>query len=234
MDGYLGTVLPMGINFAPRNWVNSEGQSLPIQQYAALYSLMGILYGGDGRTNFGLPNLKGRFPLGMGMTPGTSENYSQGATGGASHVTLTANNLPPHIHPAAASVSMSGMTVSLPPFSASATTNTTLQVSPSLGTTANPADGNYLSGLALTGSPGSWSGKIYSATPLASSVSLAGAVSDTTVTVTPNGTASVSGSAAASVTVGPNPTSNSSVLTIPPYTALRFIICVNGLFPARN
>jgi microcystin-dependent protein len=234
MDGYLGTVLPMGINFAPRNWVNSEGQSLPIQQYAALYSLMGILYGGDGRTNFGLPNLKGRFPLGMGMTPGTSENYSQGATGGASHVTLTANNLPPHIHPAAASVSMSGMTVSLPPFSASATTNTTVQASTSPGTQTVPSAGNYLAAPQANKVGASQiSVSSYASTP-GTLVSLAGATSNTTVTVTPNGTASVSGSAAASVTVGPNPTSNSPVLTIPPYTALRFIICVNGLFPARN
>lgn len=88
-----------GFNFAPRNWAFCDGQLLPIAQNTALFSLLGTTYGGDGRTTFGLPDLRGRVPLhdGSGTGPGLS-SYSLGQQGGLETVTLTAQQIPPHNH----------------------------------------------------------------------------------------------------------------------------------------
>ena len=69
---HIGTVEPFAGNFAPRGWMKCEGQLLPIAQYSALFSLLGTIYGGDGRTTFALPDLRGRVPVGAGSGPGLS------------------------------------------------------------------------------------------------------------------------------------------------------------------
>jgi microcystin-dependent protein len=233
MEGYLGTVLPMAITFAPRNFSDCKGQLLNIQQYAALYALIGTAYGGDARTTFALPNLQGRFPLGIGTTPNTSNTFSLGATGGSSSATLNISNIPPHTHPASASVAMSGMTVTLPSFNASAATTTTLKASSAAGNAANPANNSYLAGVKADYGGDAVNANVYASSAPASTVTLGGVSSTTNVTVTPAGTAGVSGAAAASVTVGPTG-AGAPFSSMPPYTALRFVICVTGLFPARN
>jgi microcystin-dependent protein len=84
-------------NFAPRGWAFCEGQLLPIAQNTALFSLIGTTFGGDGRTTTALPNLKGRTPMHPGSGPGlTSRNLGQ--SGGASAVTLSEAQMPPHKH----------------------------------------------------------------------------------------------------------------------------------------
>lgn len=70
-DPFIGEVTTVGFNFCPRGWAKAEGQLLPIAQNTALFSLLGTLYGGDGRTTFGLPDLRGRTVVGMG-SPGES------------------------------------------------------------------------------------------------------------------------------------------------------------------
>jgi microcystin-dependent protein len=90
---YVGEVRLVGFNFCPVGWMQASGQILSIQQYTALYSLYGTTYGGNGSTNFGLPNLNGRAPYGNG-TPG----QPIGAVYGNSTVTLTIANLPTHTH----------------------------------------------------------------------------------------------------------------------------------------
>lgn len=67
-DFYIGTILPWAMDFAPQGWALCQGQSLQISQYQALYSLIGVKYGGNGTTTFNLPDLRGRFPVGMGGT----------------------------------------------------------------------------------------------------------------------------------------------------------------------
>jgi microcystin-dependent protein len=84
-------------NFAPRGWAFCNGQILPISQNTALFSLLGTTYGGDGRTNFALPNLQGRFPMHPGQGPGLSLR-SLGEINGSEAVTLTINELPAHAH----------------------------------------------------------------------------------------------------------------------------------------
>jgi microcystin-dependent protein len=90
---YIGEVRLFGFNFCPQGWVQASGQLLLISQYAALYSLYGITYGGNGQTSFALPNLNGRAPYGSG-----SPGQAFGTAYGSSTVTLTVANLPPHSH----------------------------------------------------------------------------------------------------------------------------------------
>jgi len=86
-----------GGNFAPRGWAFCDGQLLPISQYDALFSILGTTYGGDGRTTFALPDLRGRVNVGPGNGPGLTP-YHIGNKGGSPTTTLLTNNLPPHSH----------------------------------------------------------------------------------------------------------------------------------------
>ena len=90
---FLGEIRMTGFNFAPKGWVMCNGQTLPIQQYAALFSLIGTYYGGNGVNNFQLPNLQGRAPLHM------SNSYVIGETAGEVNVTLLSSQMPAHTHP---------------------------------------------------------------------------------------------------------------------------------------
>ncbi len=84
-------------NFAPRGWAFCNGQQLPISQNTALFSLIGTIYGGDGRTTTALPNLQGRAPMHPGRGPGLTSRRL-GEKGGTETVTLTEANMSPHIH----------------------------------------------------------------------------------------------------------------------------------------
>jgi microcystin-dependent protein len=96
-DQFIGEIRPFAGNFAPVGWAFCNGQLLPIQQNTALFSLLGVNYGGNGQTTFGLPNLQARFPLGQGQGPGLSDRSIGEAVGSAS-VTLQANQIPAHTH----------------------------------------------------------------------------------------------------------------------------------------
>jgi microcystin-dependent protein len=97
MDQMMAQIMMFGGNFAPRGWAFCEGQILSIAQYQALFSLLGTQYGGDGRTTFALPDLRGRTPISPGQGPGLS-NIVIGQKGGAEQVSLTVLNLPSHNH----------------------------------------------------------------------------------------------------------------------------------------
>lgn len=97
MNPFIAQIVMFGGNFAPRAWANCDGQLLPISQYSALFSILGTMYGGDGRTTFGLPDMRGRVPVHPGNGPGLSD-YRQGAKGGREQVTLTIAELPSHNH----------------------------------------------------------------------------------------------------------------------------------------
>ncbi|MGB7553288.1 MAG: tail fiber protein [Candidatus Korobacteraceae bacterium] len=97
MDQFLGSLLLVPYNFAPQGWAFCNGQLLPIQQYSALFSLIGTTYGGDGINNFALPDLRGRVPISSGQGPGM-QNYALGQAGGAESATLGVTQLPAHNH----------------------------------------------------------------------------------------------------------------------------------------
>ena len=96
-EPFIGDIRMVGFNFCPVGWAPAAGQLLPIAQNQALFSLYGTMYGGDGRTTFALPDLRGRTPIAAGQSPGMS-NYPQGMKGGAEVVTLTTNEMPSHSH----------------------------------------------------------------------------------------------------------------------------------------
>lgn len=101
-EPFVGEIRMFAGNFAPRGWAFCDGQLLAVSQNDALFSLLGTIYGGDGRTTFGLPDLRGRIPLHAGHGPGLSDRRL-GSKSGAEKVTLTVNQLPSHTHPAQAS-----------------------------------------------------------------------------------------------------------------------------------
>ena len=97
MDPFVGEIRMFAGNFAPRGWAFCDGQLLAISQNDALFSLLGTIYGGDGRTTFGLPDMRGRIPIHAGSGPGLSPRRL-GARAGAESVTVTVNQLPSHNH----------------------------------------------------------------------------------------------------------------------------------------
>ena len=101
MEEYLGEIRLFAGNFAPRNWAFCQGQLLAISSNQALFSILGTQFGGDGRTSFALPDLRGRVAVGAGHGPGLT-NRQQAQQGGAEQVTLTTAQLPAHTHPATA------------------------------------------------------------------------------------------------------------------------------------
>lgn len=96
-EPFVGEIRMFAGNFAPRGWALCDGQLLAVSQNDALFSLLGTIYGGDGRTTFGLPDMRGRIPLHAGSGPGLSPRRL-GAKGGAEKETLTVNQLPSHSH----------------------------------------------------------------------------------------------------------------------------------------
>jgi microcystin-dependent protein len=102
MDFILAMIAYFGFNFIPEGWAACNGQLLSVQQNTALYSLLGIVYGGDGKNNFGLPDLRGRVVLGQGLSTALPKtNYNMGnPTGNSETVTLTTAQMPMHTHTA--------------------------------------------------------------------------------------------------------------------------------------
>ena len=99
---YIGEIRLFASNFAPQNWLFCHGQLLPISENDALYQVIGTRYGGDGESNFALPDLRGRIPLHFGVGPDTL-NYPISQMAGTETVTLTTQQIPVHTHPVLAS-----------------------------------------------------------------------------------------------------------------------------------
>ncbi|MCJ8203319.1 tail fiber protein [Pseudomonas sp. RGM2987] len=167
MEVFMGTIQPFAFNFAPSGWALCYGQTLGIAQYQALFSLLGTYYGGNGSTNFMLPNLQGRLPLGQGNGLGLTPRVI-GEVSGTENVTATLNNLPNHTH------TLTGITA-----------NTTLQLANPASNPANtPTATNSFIGTSGTG-PGA--ANIYSDQIGASPVPLKGVSTTVSGTVAPTG-----------------------------------------------
>lgn len=157
---FIGMIATFGFNFAPRSWAFCGGQLMPISQNAALFSLLGTYYGGDGRTSFGLPNLNGRTAVGQGQAPGSSIHWTMGTMGGADTHALSIMEMPAHSHHA--------------DFVPDGTAAVTFSASTDDGESATPRAGDYLASVVPGPSPADQPEKIYRA-DATNSVALAGA-----------------------------------------------------------
>jgi microcystin-dependent protein len=168
MDVFMGTVMTFGFNFAPNGWALCNGQIMNIQQYQALFTLLGTVYGGNGSQTFGLPNLQSRLPICQGTGPGLTTRV-MGENSGTENITATLSNLPNHTH------TLSGITAT-----------TTLQLAnPASNPASVPTATNAYLGTS-GGGPGL--ATIYSDAQGASPVALKGATTTVSGTVSPTGT----------------------------------------------
>jgi microcystin-dependent protein len=97
MDPFVAEIRIFPFNFAPKGWAFCDGQLLPLSQNTALFSLLGTTYGGDGKSNFALPNMQGNAPMHPGQGPGLSL-HDLGETGGSETVALLESEIPAHSH----------------------------------------------------------------------------------------------------------------------------------------
>jgi microcystin-dependent protein len=108
MNPFVAEIRIVGFNFPPRGWAYCDGQIMPISQNTALFSLLGTTYGGDGKSNFALPDLRDNTPLQQGQGPGLSF-YSLGESGGTPQVTLLLSEMAQHPHSAMGNASDGGV-----------------------------------------------------------------------------------------------------------------------------
>ncbi len=179
MDAYIASIILFAGTFAPRSWAFCQGQILAIAQNTALFSLLGVHFGGNGQTTFGLPDLQGRTPIGTGQGPGLTQRIL-GMTGGEENHTLLTQEMPAHAH------------------------TVTIQALTSNGTTSTPAP-NAL---------------------LANVVDGRGAPINAYAPGVPN--SGINGGATSNAG-GSQPHNN-----MPPFLALNYIICLEGIYPSRN
>lgn len=131
-DSYIGTMRPFGGNFAIRDWAICSGQLMAISENTSLFSLIGDIYGGDARTTFGIPDLRGRSPVGMGTMPG-GRDYRIGLRFGMENIALNSLQLPQHTHAATFVPSGGGQLTG------------SLQAATNPGNSSEPSEGAYLS-----------------------------------------------------------------------------------------
>ncbi len=213
----LGSIGLFAGDFAPRTWAFCQGQLLPISQNTALFSILGTTYGGDGRTTFALPDLRGRAAIQQGHGPGLSV-YTLGGRKGQELNTMTVNNMPLHTHSVNSGVipvSLTGLTGTIGGTAAA-----------KLGVDSTQSTDDPNGGYPATNPNGesTFSGST-------DGNAMAPAVVDTS-----NLTVSVSGTAAfdpSPIQVlnngGGQPFSN-----IQPTLGLNYCICLNGIFPSRS
>ncbi|SDD22127.1 phage tail protein [Kordiimonas lacus] len=208
MEGYLGVIEALGFNFTPRNYGACAGGLLAISQYSALFSLLGTAFGGDGRSSFGLPELRGRVPMGFGTGPGLPP-YIMGQKVGVESVTLHSAHLPAHTHTHSYAGGGGG------------TLAAQVEVASTGGKKQTPADGDYLAPPA--DNFGSIQDNIFTApADVKTSVPIGG--------VSISGEGGFDSSAFAIHNTG----QNYPFSIVQPSTVINFAICMQGMFPSRS
>lgn len=209
----VGEVCTFAFDFCPYGYLEANGQILPINQYAALYSLLSTRYGGNGSSTFALPDLKGRAVIGKGKPTNDPTTYLFGYPYGNFATQLTSAQLPSHSHTATLTAGSQSITASLPVSSLVGSTS---------GAVSALAAGQtgYLAGISgKVGVPSvNFTGPYTTTAPVAGS------------TATLPVTASVSGG---SVSVAPTPTPTAKVPTVTPSVAMTICIATEGLYPQR-
>ncbi len=195
MDPFISLICLWAPNFAPAQWAFCAGGILSISENQSLFSLIGSTYGGDGRTTMGLPDFRGRVPVGAGQSPGTG-HYTLGQMGGAEYVSLVTAQIPVHNHAAT--------------FNPSAVT---IKASPVAGTEKVPGTNNATT-LAASDQGRSDASNIYNVEA---------------PTVNLNMDASFDGAVTVEQAGG-----GQAHYNMQPYTAVNYIIALQGIYPSRN
>jgi microcystin-dependent protein len=225
MEVFIGTIMPVGFNFAPRGWAMCNGQLLAIAQNSALFALLGTTYGGNGQTTFALPDLRGRTLVGMGQGPGINNVVlgqawgnatSSSAVNGAAMVTIDAAHLPKHSHP----VSIDGTKL---------TATSTLNATTATGG-PSPVEG---AALGSGGNSGPGSANIYVS---GGSVNPNLALNANSVTTKVGGQvdATTGENAGSGGTFAAPVSARCDVDVTQPSLGINYIIAVEGIFPTRN
>jgi microcystin-dependent protein len=246
-EAFLGEIRAVAFDYAPDGWLPCDGRLLPIAQYNALYALLGTNFGGDARSTFGLPDLRGSVPIGMGK--GTylgASTYNMGNKGGVEQVSLTPAQTPlaPHIHPTTVTDPVYTASLRDAAYGAAVTDPTfTANVSGTVTPKAKTGGGPLTNSPAGAVSAPSGNTNIYSATPNANMAPADVALS-VTLNKTSPGSVAISKTSAGSVTIskttGGTVTVGSNPFNTPqyhenrmPYQTINYIICCSGIFPPR-
>ncbi len=225
MDAFMGTVLAVGFNYPPRGWLFCNGQTVPISQNSAMFALLGTMYGGDGQSTFGIPDLRGRVVVGsQAQGPGLA-NVQQGEKAGSNNATVISNgtatialstaNMPSHTH--TATLNLTGL---------NATTTGTVGTNTTGGSITTTTPDTYL----ISTVAGQTSAAIYSATQPTTTGTLKGFT--TTVSAT-GGTVTNSNTGSGTPLTVPV-VSSATISNMQPYLGLNYIIAMEGIFPSRN
>ena len=225
-DPYLGEVRAIAFNYAPEGWALCDGSLLPVNQYQALYAILGNSFGGTYPTNFGLPDLRGRVIAGVGAGPGINAvTYAQKA--GANSVQLAIANLPAHTHPTVVNDPGHAHSVTVPnhthPFSIPcAPPNTTA--------TEDDPNGNLLANTsAISAAVSGADAPLYA--PNTGTIGSMNSGNTGNPSATPAG-ASSSATTGISVTNAMTG-SDAPVSTEPPFLGLYYIIATEGVYPMK-
>ena len=213
-EAFLGEIRTYGFSFAPRNFAVAQGATLAISQNTALFSLLGTTYGGNGQTTFQLPNIGGRYIMGQGQSPGTSQ-YVMGEVAGSENITLTQLQMPMHIHVAQTTVTpnTTGLTAT--------TTITALTAVPPASRLGNPV-GNLLTTPAIAAGGAV---NAYAAPGGGTTGQMAAEMATTAL----SGTITASAATTVQTAGGSQPFNIQS-----PYLVINYCICTAGIFPSRN
>jgi microcystin-dependent protein len=220
-DQYVGQIILFGGNFEIQDWHICDGTLLSVQQYTALFSLLGTTYGGDGKTTFGIPDLRGAVPIGVGNSSVSGRKpITWGQKGGAytTTTTLTAAQLPTHTHTWTAAAPTMNLTTT------AKTATYTIPATAKDPSTNVPANNTYLS----KGDCGGTEANIYASGVASSDVLQMPGGSITIPSTNVTGTITISGTNA---NAGAGASIN--IDTVSPYVGLNYLICINGLYPPR-
>jgi len=227
MDAMTGMIFMVPFDWAPRGWLTCQGQILNIQQYQAVFSLIGNIYGGDMlKGTFGLPNLSGRTAIGAGQSTFGPTKYAVSKAYGTETSTLTVDNVPPHLHPATFTPTYASQSITIPAQPNALTV--TLNAATGAISTGTPSSSAMLANGGTT--------KLYGAAPATpptgltnlapASIGVTGTAPTKEQTVSVN---TVNGGTVAVGTAG----AGTPFSTLQPSLALNFIITMSGLFPQR-
>jgi microcystin-dependent protein len=209
-EPFLGTVMPVAFQFAPQGWSTCQGQSMPVNQNSALFSLLGTTFGGNGSTTFNLPDLQGRTIVGQGMLNPTTQ-YITGQKAGSTSVSLAASQVPLMSHTHTANVTVTQGSGYVAP---------SMKVAASGAAQSDPSTANNVLANAATGGPDAV--QIYAPSGTSATIPLGGFSAGTPAA--PSVAVSIAAAAAPAA---------QSVNLLNPYIALYYCIAINGIYPTR-